>query len=390
MFNYIKLSLVAIAAVSTVLTSCSEESTSPKTNDTTPPKITFTKPLNNQEFDIGATVEVLIEATDSESGISSVNFIVDGKDVLSDKIAPYELYWNTKDEKSGRHIIKVIAADKDKNSNSTEISIILKENIGYTEIFTEGLKGANGLVMANDGFLYVSNSGDKTITKIAPDGGKTQFTGIECPELNGIMVTQDNTFYAACGAKVVKIDKNGSKTLIADGFKKANSIIGDNSGNIYVLDALDNKIVKITPDGSKSDFITGIAFNYTKDKLLATNMIFDKEYKNIYVSAVIDNKIYKYPVNQDGSAGSKEVFAAVQGPNYLAIDKDNNVFATTFYDASLVKIENSVPKNIAKGMFSSPCGIVFGSKDFSSNSLYIADNTQNKIFRVFVGSSAII
>jgi sugar lactone lactonase YvrE len=390
MFKAIKYSVIAISFAFWGLVSCTENTTSPKIDDKTPPKLTITKPLNNQEFEIGSVVEIIANATDSESGISSVSFFVDGKDVLTDDIPPFGLIWDTKDAKSGTHKIKVIAMDKEKLVSISEINIVLKENFGYTEVFVDELIGATGLVISDDGNFFVSNSGNKTISKINTDGSKQHFADIDCTELNGIMLDKDNSLLAACGSKVVKIDRNGNKTIFVDGFKKANSLTSDNSGNIYVLDALDNKIVKIAGNGTKSDFLTGIAFNYSKDKLLITNLAFDKEYKNLYVSAVIDNKIYKYPINNDGSAGKVQYVASVQGPNFLAIDKEGNIFATTFYDAALVKIQDSKPVIIAKGMFSSPSGMVFGNQNMGGNSLFIADKAQNKIFRVYVGTSALI
>lgn len=390
MFRTIKYSVIAISFAFLGLVSCTEDTTSPKIDDKTPPKLTITKPLNNQEFEIGSVIEIVADASDAESGISSVSFYVDGKDILTDDIPPFSLIWDTKDAKSGSHKIKVIAMDKEKLVSTTEISIALKENLGYTEVFVEGLIGATGLVISEDGNFFVSNSGNKTITKINSDGSKQQFADIDCPELNGIMLNKDNALLAACGSKVIKIDMNGNKTIFAEGFKKANSLASDNSGNIYVLDALDNKIVKISGNGTKSDFLAGIAFNYSKDKLLITNLAFDREYKNLYVSAVIDNKIYKYPINNDGTAGKVQFVASVQGPNFLAIDKENNIFATTFYDAALIKIQDGKPVTIAKGMFSSPSSVVFGNQKTGNNSIFVADKSQNKIFRVFVGTSALI
>jgi sugar lactone lactonase YvrE len=390
MLRTTKFSVIAACFALLGLLSCGEDTASPKIDDKTPPKLTITKPLNNQEFDVGANIEIVADASDAESGIGSVNFYIDGKYIFADDIPPFALNWDTKGEKSGIHKIKVIAMDNEKLVSTTEIAIMLKENFGYTEVFAEGLKGATGLVLSDDGNFFVSNSGDKTIVKINSDAGKTHFTDIDCPELNGLMMNKDNTLLAACGNKVIKIDMNGNKTIFAEGFKKAYSCTADNYGNVYILDALDNKIIKITGNGTKSDFISGIAFNYTKDKLLITNLVFDKDYKYLYVSAVIDNKIYKYPINSDGTAGKSQLVASLQGPNYLAIDKDNNIFATTFYDAALIKIQDGKPVTIAKGMFSSPSGMVFGNEKMGGNSIFIADKAQNKIFRVYVGTTAII
>ena len=73
-------------------TACNGGTTNPPVN--TPPSVTLTSPTGNQTFNQGAAVTLAATATDN-SGVSRVEFLVDGQVVNSDTTAPYSFSTST-------------------------------------------------------------------------------------------------------------------------------------------------------------------------------------------------------------------------------------------------------------------------------------------------------
>src|SRR5438046_2696652 len=88
----------------------------------------------------------------------------------------------------------------------------------------------------------------------------------------------------------------------------------DGSGNLFVYDALANSIFKISPDGTKSEFSSGVS---------ALSLVFDKA-GNLFVGDLKSQSIIKFTPN-----GSKTTFVAgIAGPAGLAFDKEGNIFVS--------------------------------------------------------------
>ncbi|MBU0498294.1 MAG: hypothetical protein KKC68_05875 [Candidatus Thermoplasmatota archaeon] len=102
-------------------------------NDTIPPTVSIVVPkhglyLNNQKlFPLFTTViigfvEVQVMATDVDSGISQIEFFVDGTNVATSTNYPYQWLWDSKSFKI--HTLQVIAYDSVGNQASDEISLL--------------------------------------------------------------------------------------------------------------------------------------------------------------------------------------------------------------------------------------------------------------------------
>jgi sugar lactone lactonase YvrE len=91
------------------------------------------------------------------------------------------------------------------------------------------------LALDSNGNLYVSDSGNRTIRKITPDGVVSTFAG------NGLRGEVDGIGISA-------------------GFIGVTSLVFDSSGILYVTDG--NKIRKITPDGMVSTFVGNLIVGY--------------------------------------------------------------------------------------------------------------------------------
>jgi hypothetical protein len=140
---------------------------------------------------------------------------------------------------------------------------------------------------------------------------------------------------------VLKISANGKTAtpvpgsegmVAADGFG-----LDSSTGNLYVTDIYGNAIWRITPDGTAHPW-TSIA---TNPLLLLPDgvKVFDGA---VYVS-VEGGKILRIPVNADGSAGTAQVWAHVDGPavffdDMVLDDRTGDVYVTRLDTNELLQI----------------------------------------------------
>ncbi len=85
----------------------------PPTRDITRPIVNLVIPQNRSTVytnPTSSTLTLTANASDTQSGIASVQFFVDGRSIAKTTTAPYSISWNTKNI-SGRHTIKVVARD---------------------------------------------------------------------------------------------------------------------------------------------------------------------------------------------------------------------------------------------------------------------------------------
>ena len=103
-------------------------------------------------------------------------------------------------------------------------------------------------------------------------------------------------------------------TVLATGFSAPNGIAQDRHRNLYVSDSFLGAIFKVAPDGSSNTV-------WVQDPRLApqpggsppfgaNGVAFDRDQRFLYVASTSDSKIYRIPVEDDGSAGPMELFAS--------------------------------------------------------------------------------
>ena len=103
-------------------------------------------------------------------------------------------------------------------------------------------------------------------------------------------------------------------TVLATGFSAPNAIAQDRHRNLYVSDSFLGAVFKVAPDGSSNAV-------WVQDPRLApqpggsppfgaNGVAFDRNQRFLYVASTSDSKIYRIPVEDDGSAGAMELFAS--------------------------------------------------------------------------------
>jgi gliding motility-associated-like protein len=257
----------------------------------------------------------------------------------------------------------------------------------------------NGVVIDASGNLYVSDLGNHAIRKITPGGLVTTLAG------NGTSGSSDGTgtaarFYwprglAIDGAgniyvadqennKIRKVTPAGVVTTVAgqgfSGFVNGNGTsatfntptgVGiDLSGNLYVADAGNNAIRKITPSGEVTTYATGFSFP-REVRVDASGYV--------YVANQISNKISLISpsgvvttlagTGMQGALDGSPNGATFNGPRFLTIDNetlyvgdtDNNrvrKIAITGY-----KIDKPLPSGL---IFNSATGVISGTPTVAS------------------------
>ncbi len=121
------------------------------------------------------------------------------------------------------------------------------------------------IVVDSAGNAFVTNNGDNTIVKIAPDGAVSTFAGkIGTPgntdgtgetarfsTPRGIAIDGDDNLYVADegAGNVRKLTPKGVVTTLASGFNAPRALAADAKGTVYIADTDAHAIRKISPDG---------------------------------------------------------------------------------------------------------------------------------------------
>ena len=184
------------------------------------------------------------------------------------------------------------------------------------------------------GNVFVADEGNQRIRKITASGIVSSFAG------NGSPGSHD--------------DKTG---ILAE-FNQPNGIAVDNKGNVYVADQLNHKIRKITSEGAVStlagsglagsaDNAIGIEASFNNPRGIAVN-----QSGIVFVGDVVNQRIRKISPNGSvttlagtGAAGSQDnpdgLLAGFYFPNGLAVDQTGNLFIADQLNNKIRKISTT-------------------------------------------------
>jgi sugar lactone lactonase YvrE len=114
------------------------------------------------------------------------------------------------------------------------------------------------------------------------------------------------------GARVTRVNvATGVATVVASGFANTNAFERDGNGTLYVSDSFAGAVYTVNPT-------TGATALWIQDEALrshgfpgfgANGLAFDASRSNLYVANTGDDRIFRIPVNPNGTAGTLSIFA---------------------------------------------------------------------------------
>ena len=234
-----------------------------------------------------------------------------------------------------------------------------------------------GVAIDAAGNVYVGDAGNNRIRKITPAGAVSTLAG------------SDSTGYA-----------DGADTSAS--FFHPEGITLDAAGNVYVADAGNNLIRKVTPGGTVST-LAGNGTNVGETNIFSnpTGVAADAA-GNVFVANYIDNNILKVSTagvisvvagsGATGAANGSGSSATFYFPNSVAVDAANNVYVADGINNLIRKItpDGTVSTLAGSGKagaadntgtaasFDGPAGLAVDA----SGNVYVADSNNNLIRKI--------
>lgn len=139
--------------------------------------------------------------------------------------------------------------------------VIRISDSGEVEVLSTGHRGPIHIVQGADSSFYVTNYNDGSLSKVDADGTSTTIaTGLDGP--SGITVNQEGQVFIAgwgaagnTGTNIYRLSEDGMSVApyaVGQGISVPQGLACDESGNVYVANAVDSRIHKIAPDGTVS------------------------------------------------------------------------------------------------------------------------------------------
>ncbi len=141
--NNIKLKsiLCYIAYVILSFASCSDKNLSGSTN--TPPSCSISNPQNNSVYQQGDSVQIYIDATDTDGNIEHIELYINNELAASFAERPYEYLWKTNEFTHGIYSLRAVAVDNDNSSTASNIGIRLLYTYQTPVVYDDDIQTAH-------------------------------------------------------------------------------------------------------------------------------------------------------------------------------------------------------------------------------------------------------
>ena len=256
--------------------------------------------------------------------------------------------------------------------------------IGDVEPFAE-ITATEGIAFSPDGrVLYVGSGG--AIHRVQPDGTSSKW--VDVAGVLGIAVRSDGSLIV-CGKEgtagvLFRVALDGSKSVLATGFKQPNFVAIAADGSLVFSDSADNKVFRANADGTSVTLIT--------DSIVYPNGVaFSRDGKTVYVSSWKNKQVLALARRPDGSYDAPTVaIDGVENVDGLAVGASGDLYLIAnglgVLRASAGAMTTSKTTVIVPGSrLKLPANGAFGSGPFGEGWLYVSNLIGASVSRVYVG-----
>ena len=165
--------------------------------------------------------------------------------------------------------------------------------------------------------------------------------------------------------RVVEVSPTGTQTTIGSGFLTPYGVAVDASGNVYVADTSNNRVVEVSPTGTQTTIGSGFSFPH--------GVAVDAS-GNVYVADTQNNQVWQ--VTPSGSEYT--VGGGYHHPSAVAVDASGNVYVADTSNNQVEKITPTQNQTTIGTGFSSPFGVAVDA----SGNVFVGDYGNNQVKEV--------
>ena len=212
------------------------------------------------------------------------------------------------------------------------------DNIIFTENTFAMISNPETMVFDSSGNLFVSNGEANSIKKITPSGVKTTFAtdldvdGMAVDAFGNLFVSRKSESSNASDGVILKFTPDGKSSVFVSNISHPKGLAFDALGNLYLAYPDRDSILKFTPDGKRTTFASGIAHPH--------RLAFDA-FGFLWVTDPNAGALYAIaPSGVVFLIDSSDVDPELTGLNDLAFDGAGNLFLTA--GESVVEIDSTL------------------------------------------------
>jgi hypothetical protein len=198
------------------------------------------------------------------------------------------------------------------------------DDIIFTENTFAGISNPETMVFDPSGNLFVGNGKANSIKKITPSGIKTTFAtdldvdGMAVDAFGNLFVSRKSESSNASDGVILKFTPDGRSSVFVSNISHPKGLAFDALGNLYLAYPDRNSILKFTPNGKQTTFASGVGHPF--------RLAFDR-FGNLFVTDPAANSIFE--ISPSGVVSTFFVSTSTTaGVKDLAFDSNGNLFVT--------------------------------------------------------------